>query len=296
MQGFTIHCKMLYNRLNGGRIMERRKRSLQLRKNKIIKTLKNLDNEELFKLVFEDSLTKFFNRNYYMLISKTLARRMIMDLQNNIQHKNDKGIWSVMFCDVDNLKTINDEIGHEAGNKGIETIVGIVEQCIRYKDNPIVKDNIIKVEKKPTNNMAFRIGGDEFVIILPNCTKDEALLVKRRINEQIKNNKNIINNMTLAIGIADTSEVLEDMTIDKDINVIEFFQKLVGLADERMYIEKNKDVRLMSYDEQSMFVFKKLSRVASKMGLNLNNQEDFEYLKQIINRIELHIKEETKKK
>lgn len=276
--------------------MERRKHFLQARRNEIINNLKNLDNEELFKLVFEDPLTNLFNRNYYMLISKTLAKQMILDLQDSIQHQNNKGIWSVMFCDVDNLKTTNDEVGHEAGNKGIETIVKIVERYIRCKDNPLLKDDIIMVEKKSANNMAFRLGGDEFVIILPNCTKDEALLVKQRINEQIYHNRDAINNMTLSIGIADTSEVLKYMTIDKNVNIVEFFQKLVSLADERMYIEKNKDIRSMPYDEQPIFVFKKLNRIASKIGLDLNNQEDLEYLKQIINRIELNMEKETKKK
>jgi diguanylate cyclase (GGDEF)-like protein len=70
---------------------------------------------------------------------------------------------ALLLLDVDHLKRINDTQGHEAGDQLLRGLSRVVQACLRRGDR------------------AFRIGGDEFSILLPNTTPDGAVQVARRI-------------------------------------------------------------------------------------------------------------------
>jgi len=96
-------------------------------------------------------------------------------LDNEIKKigSNQKSL-TICFIDVDDLKKINDQFGHCEGDRLLTRVSRLIRENIRNKD------------------VAFRFGGDEFVIIFPETTEYEAKLVWKRITEEIERfNRNL---------------------------------------------------------------------------------------------------------
>jgi len=74
---------------------------------------------------------------------------------------------SLLMIDMDNLKIINDDFGHLAGDAALLHVAKQIAQCIRESD------------------IAARYGGDEFAVILPGTSIEEAHIVAQRLNRQI---------------------------------------------------------------------------------------------------------------
>jgi diguanylate cyclase (GGDEF)-like protein len=111
-----------------------------------------------------------------------IQRQATMDgLTGLINHKTfyealEKEVWrsrryggtiSLVMADIDNLKMINDTYGHRAGDKVIKEVSRHIRDCIRQID------------------LAARYGGDEFAIILPNTSVEEAIVVSERIVDSV---------------------------------------------------------------------------------------------------------------
>jgi diguanylate cyclase (GGDEF)-like protein len=109
-----------------------------------------------------DEITGLFNRRHFNeCIKKEIER-----------HSRYSGMMSLILLDLDYFKTYNDEQGHQAGDKILEMMGTIVNQGIRNTD------------------LAFRYGGDEFAIILPHSTANDALVVAERVRRRIANEMN----------------------------------------------------------------------------------------------------------
>lgn len=102
--------------------------------------------KEIEDIMYNDNLTKLRNRNY---------------LQEKIEEIKDKE-FSVIIVDIDNLKELNDTRGHLEGDKLILKAANILKK--------VFKDDCVK----------FRMGGDEFMIIIKNSSED---YVKSKIDE-----------------------------------------------------------------------------------------------------------------
>lgn len=143
-------------------------------------------------LADSDSLTDLYNR-----------RRFIKDISHRTLG-NNKG--SILLFDIDNFKNINDTQGHRYGDRVLHHIAYVLKNSIR-------KDAI-----------AYRIGGDEFVVHLPNITENEKIedflksffdaLKKNSYIDQIKNR------ITASVGIAKypkDSRDADDILMKSDI-------------------------------------------------------------------------------
>jgi diguanylate cyclase (GGDEF)-like protein len=75
--------------------------------------------------------------------------------------------FSVAHIDVDNFKTINDTLGHHAGDDLLRAIVATIKGHLRETD------------------LVARIGGDEFVVLLPETAKDEAIIAIQKLHRQL---------------------------------------------------------------------------------------------------------------
>lgn len=75
---------------------------------------------------------------------------------------------TVCFMDIDNLKEVNDKLGHQAGDKLIVTIIRILRECLRETDT------------------ICRLGGDEFLIIFPQCAREQAAAIWGRVAAKFK--------------------------------------------------------------------------------------------------------------
>ncbi len=134
-------------------------------------------NKLLETLSITDGLTGLYNRNKLnMIIADQLAR-----------FERNQRPFSALMIDVDYFKTLNDSLGHIAGDKILVDVSNALSQSIRSVD------------------FAARYGGDEFVIILTETTVDEALTTAERIREKITHindqSKDQSVNITLSIGI-----------------------------------------------------------------------------------------------
>ena len=143
-----------------------------------------------------DYLTKLSSRRYHDL-----------QLRHRIDHLNHKGgDLSMMMIDVDNFKIINDEYGHEMGDHMLRHVAEIIRGNLRKSD------------------ISSRIGGDEFNIILPDTTLEEARKIADRIISEVQGTVAEFK-ISVSIGLA---------TWVKEMNAID----ITRLADMAMYKAK----------------------------------------------------------
>ncbi len=239
--------------------------------------------DETFIDAYTDKLTGLNNKNYYARVQRHIAVQMIKDLTNS--DKKIRKVWSVLYCDANNLKDVNDIYGHQAGNDGLTALGTIIkktkENAIRSQNRDF-NDIIITPFGEEKGGIQLRIGGDEFLIILPDCNKYNAQIVKERINKLIYSSLKETKGITLAIGIADTTDVPLPSSIDDEKEVEAFLENLIKLAETQMYKEKIVDIKVMSLDGQLDLIDKKLARM-SNIGLDFNNPEHLDILAGIIN-------------
>ena len=114
----------------------------------------------------------------------------------------EKQSFSLIIADVDHFKHYNDAHGHQLGDVVLASVAAIFKNSIRRGD------------------LAARYGGEEFVVILPNCEKDNAMLIANKMRETIAAEKfpyqqqQPLGNLTCTFGVAtfpedaDTKELL----------------------------------------------------------------------------------------
>jgi diguanylate cyclase (GGDEF)-like protein len=114
---------------------------------------------------------------------------------------------------VDKLKYINDHLGHKIGDELLVNVTKIIKENIREMDS------------------LARIGGDEFLIVFPNCDEEKAEEIWQRITKDFKkfNEKNKSYSIKASHGISHFN-VANNKNADE----------LITEADEKMYKEKNK--------------------------------------------------------
>lgn len=154
-------------------------------------------NEQLSLLAITDSLTGLYNvRNFYEQIKKELKR----------VHRNPAHKMSLILIDIDHFKELNDCEGHQMGDHVLTSLAEVIRACIR--------DDL---------DLAFRYGGDEFVIVLPDTGYRQASIVSERILKQFCAFK--FGKTSLSIGITEAKHHDNEETI-------------VKRADDAMYSAK----------------------------------------------------------
>lgn len=117
---------------------------------------------------------------------------------------------AVLVCDVDNFKQINDQLGHLEGNKALKAVAGtLVRQC-RETD------------------YAARMGGDEFVLLLPGLPKEALAERIERMQKMVLDHTNAETGMALSVSIG--SAMLTEDGTDAE--------SLLAAADRNMYVTK----------------------------------------------------------
>ncbi len=118
-----------------------------------ISTEQHMLAESYLKLAMLDPLTGLHNRRY-------AQDRLTADIARAQRHKSS---LTVLMVDLDELKKINDQWGHAAGDLVLKTFGDRLSKAIRGSD------------------LAARVGGDEFVVLLPECDPDQVQLVLDRL-------------------------------------------------------------------------------------------------------------------
>ncbi|MCU0285412.1 MAG: GGDEF domain-containing protein [Acidobacteria bacterium] len=112
---------------------------------------------KLFTFAAMDALTGLYNRRY------TINE---LDNQNKIARRNNR-IYSIMMIDIDDFKQINDNYGHLVGDDYLKKFAFVISRGLRDQD------------------ICGRIGGEEFLVILPETSLEGAVNLANRIREQI---------------------------------------------------------------------------------------------------------------
>ena len=166
------------------------------------------EKEQIENIAIVDGLTGIYNRRYFDLQYNALREGALL--------KSDP--LSVIFMDIDHFKLYNDTLGHSAGDDCLVRVAQAIQTSLYRK-----------------SDMAFRYGGEEFVVLLPSCMNGAALTLAERIRMHIRSleiahpNSPVSPVVTVSVGVA---------TLDPACPVDG--KHLLNLADSAMYRAKSE--------------------------------------------------------
>lgn len=130
---------------------------------------------QLETLITMDPLTQVFNRNKIDDIVTNDGKRLAYSAEIDV---------AVLVIDIDLFKNINDTYGHEEGDKVIVFIADTIKESVRSID------------------IIIRWGGEEFVVILPECSLGNARSQAEKIRSAVENSPDNTHNVTVSIGLS----------------------------------------------------------------------------------------------
>lgn len=161
--------------------------------------------EELNRVYVIDPLCNIYNRNGFIKHADEVFKDCVA---------NEKTVM-LSFIDMDGLKFINDNYGHDEGDFAIKELANVIKECCDDGD------------------ICARFGGDEFVIFNRNANEDSCHILEQRFNAKLEHHNSIVTKpykISASIG----------SVIEKVDSTYTLF-KIVKMADEVMYeVKKNK--------------------------------------------------------
>lgn len=147
-------------------------------------------------------------------LTRLLNRRALLEELGTAAEECELTPLALVFLDVDDFKEINDDHGHAAGDRVLERFATLLEELVRSDDR------------------AFRVGGDEFALLLRGATEHEARDVVRRIVAAVEANIDpLVRTLNASFGVATTRTRKEP-------------EELLRIADEAMYQAKRSGTRI----------------------------------------------------
>jgi len=116
---------------------------------------------------------------------------------------------SFVLCDVDGFKTVNDEHGHERGDAVLKEVAYVMRRSLRSFE------------------LVYRLGGDEFLIVLPGAALDDALQLGERVRVALEQARPGGLEVTVSVGVASARGAVA-------------FDSLFRAADEALYVAKHE--------------------------------------------------------
>lgn len=147
-----------------------------------------------------DPLTGLLNRRY-------LEERIDEEVKRSQRNNFD---MSFLMIDIDDFKLYNDRYGHPAGDKALEITAYCLKTVLRADD------------------IAVRYGGEEFSILLPQTALEEAKAIAERIRQKVEEETYPFGKITISIGVAAYSTMLNDAT------------SIISTADRALFLAKSE--------------------------------------------------------
>jgi diguanylate cyclase (GGDEF)-like protein len=173
-------------------------------------------------VLFEESLLKdgyrFDGRSLVEINMDTSVLPELSKLQNreSLMHDvsfnlRDASCVAVVFIDVDDFKEVNDQLSHTQGDECLAKVAQTISDVLRHRGK------------------LYRVGGDEFCAMLPNCCADEARATAERIRKSVDSLEPFGGKVkvTVSLGVAVS-----------DRAKLSAAKALVTAADEAMYVSK----------------------------------------------------------
>lgn len=154
--------------------------------------------KEKDKLLYKDKLTGLYNKNFF---EEELSR---LDTKRQLP-------ISLIMGDINGLKLINDAFGHNMGDRALTKAAEIMTGCFRDED------------------IISRVGGDEFIILLPMTDESTALEIVERVKRKCESSPLDYIKINISFGVATKTFVDEDI------------DKIYKKAEDRMYFNKLKE-------------------------------------------------------
>jgi len=158
-----------------------------------------------------DVLTNCLNR-------QEIHYQIAQEIERSLRNKEK---FSLLELDIDHFKNINDSFGHQVGDEMLASLVRCIQATLRQIDH------------------LGRIGGEEFLILLPGADEIEAMNAAERIRKHIANTQHITSwseplQITVSIGVTTFMPGQQN-----SLNKADLLTKLVNDADKAMYCAKN---------------------------------------------------------
>ncbi len=184
-------------------------KSIKDKENKLFKLAKELSfaNKELKNLTITDPLTTLFNRRYFNTIFDKELKKA----------KREKKAITFMMIDIDFFKKFNDTYGHIAGDENLKEV------------SLALKNNL----RRP-NDYAFRLGGEEFGVLIYDYSVQKATILAERLIEAVREldiehkSSDVAPQVTISLGFV-------SIIPPKDLDA----EKLIQSADDALYRAKD---------------------------------------------------------
>lgn len=164
---------------------------------------------QAYELSYENSvrdpMTRLFNRGFFY-----------NSLSHEIKSVHPQKPLSIIFCDIDHFKSVNDTWGHLQGDRVIIKLAELMVSLVRERD------------------IVARIGGEEFAILLPDCDSESAQNIAERMRKKIEQatpattNGDFPRTITVSLGIVSS--------VDWAVAA----EQLADWADRALYMAKNQ--------------------------------------------------------
>jgi diguanylate cyclase (GGDEF)-like protein len=163
--------------------------------------------DNLHRISITDELTNLYTRRF-----------LFEWLEKQVKgFSRDVGRLSCLLMDIDRFKKINDTHGHGAGDKVLKRVAEVIESTIRHSD------------------IAGRYGGEEFLILLPNTSLDEALQVAEKLRAAIEADIREPWPITASFGIGSLER--SETAVERH-NTTEIISTLLERTDQALYSAK----------------------------------------------------------
>ncbi len=178
--------------------------------------------EKLVYISFHDHLTDLYNRRFFEEELKRLDKDCNLPI-------------SIIMCDINGLKLVNDSFGHYSGDALLKKAAETIKKACREED------------------VIARIGGDEFVVILPKTDSDNTQQVSNRIKDLASKEK--VANIELSISYGHDTKTLDTQSI----------VEIIANAENNMYrhkLSERSSMRSKTIDLIMNALFEKSNREA----------------------------------
>ncbi len=165
--------------------------------------------DQLQELAITDDLTKLFN-----------SRHFYNQLENEVnRYQRYKRPFSILMIDLDHFKRFNDTYGHLEGDRILRQVGRKITSCMRTMDT------------------AYRYGGEEFTVLLPETDCEAAVTVAERIKDAVNR---------------ETTGLIDESSVTVSIGVTEYsdadsISALIKRADKAMYVAKQRGRNCIAY-------------------------------------------------
>lgn len=177
------------------------RREAEMRRLRLTNLQQTLESQSEYTATMIDSLTNVFSRSFL---------RDLLQGEISRAERNNRPL-SLLMCDLDNFKQVNDRFGHLMGDYVLAQMAGILKSCVRGSD------------------FVIRYGGDEFLVILAETDEPGAKIVQGRVREKVEewDRVNRVGDVPISFSMGLYLHVA-NQTVEQD----------VAEVDARMYTDK----------------------------------------------------------